>query len=193
MQAGSNWKRMIFRTGGWLGVAALLMGSASCFESINYAVDPAFSVNIIKPGSTWPKFDNMTPAKLEVYDRYGRPDYFRVWYNPNGEIANMRQAGPLIRQREVGRLPWSWVYETEEIEVRFGSPTRFEEIPLSDKLKVLCTNGDPHAPPDITELKTGSIRESWIYYDVGKQFVFIDDKLADVHRFRGMGPAMRRM
>lgn len=150
-----------------------------------------FSVNIINPSRTWPNFDNLTPAMIEALDKEGRPDHFRVWFNPYGELANQRQARTLIKEEELGRKPWSWIYLRKEIEVRFPTSTQYEKVPLSDKLKVLCERGDPQQRPDIQQMKSGSIKESWFYYDVGRKYVFIDEELAEVQIFQGMGPHMK--
>ena len=184
--------RSVFGLAAWVGLSVLLMGMASCPKSINYSANPKWSVNLIQPGRSWPRLANMSPAKLEAYDQFGKPEFFRVWYNSAGELANTRQAGPLIREKDLGKLPWSWVYEKQEIEIRFESPTKFEKVPIPDKVKVLCLRGDPHEQPKMFTLKSGSLREDWIYYDVGKKYIFVDDKLGKVevltHR---LGPAMR--
>ena len=167
-----------------LFVAAVAMGAA-CRKDLALNMDAKFSVNLVRPAVTWPRLDRLTPAELEVYDKYGKPDYFRLWYNPHGEISTSREAGPAIRRKLLGELPRSWVYEEKKIEVQFRSPAKFEEVPFSDRMTVLCLRGDPD-DRDV-QTKENIILESWTYYDVGEKYVFVGDRQVEKQVFKGVG------
>jgi len=175
-----------------VAAGAMAAGSASCPKKMSFSLDTKFSVNLVRPSPTWPKLEKLSLAQLEVYEKYGRPDYFRIWYNPRGEIVTAREAGPIIRAKRLGELPRSWVYENKKIEVRFTSPSKYEELPLSDQLKVLCLRGDPQER-DVQTLKGGIVRESWTYFDVGEKYFFIDGHISKKQVFKGVGRPFERM
>jgi len=183
---------MVARLMGCLTVAALLMGSSSCPRDLASNVDSKFSVNLVRPSATWPKINTLSPGETEAYGKYGQPDYFRVWYNKGGEIATSREAGPIIRGRQVSELPRSWIYEAGGIELRFVSPTKFMEVPISDQIKVLCQRGDPQER-DVLSLVDGKAKESWTYWDVGEKYFFLDGKQIEKQVFKAIGKPFTRM
>lgn len=177
----------------WLGAAVFVMGAASCPNPTVLNMDTGFSVNLARPAATWPRLDRLSLAEIEAYEQHGKPDYFRIWYSHRDEITSKWEASPILRRKSVSGLPRSWVYEEKKIELRFPSPSKFEEVPLSDKLQVLCHRGDPQDRPDIQTLKSGAIRESWMYYDVGEKYIFLDGHLARKQVFTPMGRPFQRL
>ncbi len=192
--AEKNGRRMSGRHWVWLcGMAAFLCGAAAtCQKDLSVSMDTKFSVNLVRPSDSWPKLRDLSAAELEAYEKYGKPDFFRVWYNPRGEIATSREAGPVYRNRQVSKLPLSWLYEKQGIEVRFESPTKFVEVPMSDQFRVLCERGDPQER-DVLSSVQGMRRESWTYWDVGEKYIFLDGKLQEKQVFTGVGRPFTRM
>jgi len=155
-------------------LALLLVAATGCFTKHLYDFDPNFSVNLMTPDEDWPDMDKMRPAEIEVFEKYGEPDFFRPWYNRRGEIMNRWEAGPRIRTKTVTDLRMSWIYEDRSVEIQFKSPTQFVEVPLSDKLKVLCERGDPSEIAALTNPKDPA-REAWTYFDVGEKYFFTEE------------------
>ena len=176
----------VLRAIAWLGVAALVMGAAACPKPLVLEMDTGFSVNLARPAAAWPRLDRLSLGEIEAYEQHGKPDYFRIWYNHRGEIATKWEAGPVLRRKRAGEMPRSWVYEEKKIEIRFLSPSKFEVVPLSDPLQVICRRGDPQAR-DVQTLKDGTVRESWMYYDVGEKYIFVEGNLARKQILKGLG------
>ena len=175
----------------WLTAAVLVTGAASCpTKEMALNVDQKFSVNLVRPAALWPRLESLSPAEIEAYQKYGRPDYFRLWYNPRGEISTSREAGPVIRAKKLGDLPRSWVYEAKGIEVQFPTQAKFVESPLTDQLKILCLRGDPQERD--FQPRNDKIREMWTYYDVGEKYFFMDGRLVEKQVFSGIGRPFER-
>jgi hypothetical protein len=154
-------------------LAALAAGGAGCHRSLQFGFDPRFSVNLMTPSNQWPDMKKMTPAEIEVYEKYGKPDFFRLLYSKRGELATHWEANPLIRAKKVNGLPKTWIYEDAGIEVRFRSPAKFEEIKLDDRMKTLLAHGDPS---EISPLQSKDLaREAWTYWDTGEKYFFRED------------------
>ncbi len=175
------------------GMALLLCGaSATCQKDLSVSMDTKFSVNLVRPSENWPNLRELSAAELAAYEKYGKPDFFRIWYNPRGEIATSREAGPVYRNRQVSKLPLSWLYEKAGIEIRFESPTKFVEVPMSDQFRVLCERGDPQER-DVLSPVQGMKRESWTYWDVGEKYIFLDGRLQEKQVFTGVGRPFTRL
>lgn len=185
------WNRM--RTSGWLAVAVVLIGAASCPKAIQIDIDTKFSANLVRPAATWPPLDQLTPAELDAYEKFGAPDFFHLWYNRRGDLVSSREAHPFIREKKLDELPRSWVYEAGGFEIRFLTAARFEKQPISDKIKVICLRGDPQ-DVDRQRMRNGDVKEYWTYFDVGEKYLFVNDRQAgEPQIFKGMNRRMNRL
>jgi hypothetical protein len=180
----------LVRLAGWVVVAGLVMGFNTCPSKKDFIWQPDLSVNLAVPGTKWPKLDKLPPAQIEVYEKYGAPDFFRVWFNPHGELATEWEATRLYRTKNLEKYVGSWIYTGRKIEVVFRSPAKYEEVPLSDKLSLICRRGDPESRD--VQNKKGMVREVWTYYSYGERYIFLDDRLADTELFRGFGAPLDR-
>jgi len=178
----------------WAAVMALILGAAACPKGGGVMnLDTKFSVNLARPVPTWPQVKELSPAELDAYEKYGKPDFFRIWYSERGDIVTSREAGPAIRGKLVSELPRSWVYARTKTELQFVSPTKFVEVPISDEIKVLCLRGDPQER-DRQALPNGSIRVVWRYFDVGESYAFVDGRQdGQPQIFKGIGRPFMRM
>lgn len=178
---------------GWVTVAVLIMGAASCPRGGGMNLDSKFSVNLARPAPTWPEVKKLQPAELDAYEKYGKPDFFRIWYNERGDIMTSREAGPAIRGKLVSELQRSWIYERTKTELQFVSPTKYVEVPISDQVRVLCLRGDPQER-DHQSLPNGSVRETWRYFDVGESYTFVDGRQDGKPQvFKGIGRPFMKM
>lgn len=154
--------------------AALLVVSAVVFSAcktdegpINF--DPKFSVNIAFPMKGWPVVKKLTPEKKEIFDKYGMPDAFHIYWDSTGGLQTRDFVkGELKRRKENGakQLPdHAWIYLSKGVEVFFGAGGRAEEKKISDQVKIICRSGDPQ------EVKTNPIVQ-WTYYSIGKTYRF---------------------
>jgi len=179
------------RLAAWLALAAAITGFATCGMEPPVNVNPNFSYNLAVPDARWPRLNLLSPAENEVYQKYGKPDYFRLWYNKQGDLVSGREAGPIVRARKLRDLRRSWIYEDKKIEVKFRSPAKSEEVPLSDQLQVLCLRGDPQERDP--QIRNGILREMWTYFDKGEKYIFMDGRLAEKQLFKGVGKPFSRM
>jgi hypothetical protein len=158
--------------------AAMLF--AACEQDVK--IDPDFSVNIFMPGPKWPNVKKLSPQQKEVYQKYGRPDCFRVWWNAKGELKGRGDAIREFKQKGAKQPPaYSWVYLEDGREVVF-SGARYEETSLSDRVRVLAKNGDPE---DIKEMQPGITQ--WMFYSTGKLYKFAGDRIVEEKDFPAMG------
>jgi len=191
MPGGTRRHSAPVRVLGWFVAATFALGAASCpTKEMALNVDQKFSVNLVRPAAMWPRLDKLSPAEIEAYEKHGRPDYFRIWYNSRGDISASREAGPIIRAKKLTDLPRSWIYEAKGFEIQFPTLAKSVEAPLSDQLKVLCLRGDPQARDQQT--KNGMLRETWTYYDVGEEYFFYDGRLTEKQVFKGIGRPFTR-
>ncbi|MBM3333078.1 hypothetical protein FJY63_00285 [Candidatus Sumerlaeota bacterium] len=175
-----------------LAAGALCVGSETCRKHLDFDIDSRFSSNLARPTDEWPDLTQLSPVEIEVYDKYGGPDFLRIWYNRTGAIVDSREAGGFVRSEAVRNLPKSWVFLDRRVEIRFPSKSRYEEVALTDQLLVLCHRGDP-TRRERQSRSDGTVREIWTYWDVGEQYFFIDGHQDGEPRvFKGIGrPFMR--
>jgi hypothetical protein len=166
--------RAIAMTANWILLLSVTFSMGSCHgRRPQFEFEPKFSVNLMTPAADWPNVKVMTPAELEVYEKHGTPDYFRPLYSKSGDIASRWEAGTFIRQRKVNELKRTWIYEDAGVEIEFKSPSKFQEKPLSDKMRTLIRRGDPS---EVSALQSSDLaREAWTYWDVGEKYFFTED------------------
>jgi hypothetical protein len=153
-----------------------------CACDQDLAINPEFSVNLFAPGPKWPNERKLTPAQKEVYKRYGRPDNFRVFWNPHGTLLNRLEVGKQLEKMKPSQLPpYSWIFLKNGKEIVFGG-SGYEERPLTDQVRTLVRYGDPE---DVKELQNGVTE--WMYFSVGKQYKFHDGALVEEKDFPALG------
>ena len=161
--------------------AALLVVAASGCSRKNpaYLIDESFSLNIAQVNPTWPKDpEELTPAKQEVLETRGHPDYIHLIWNKRQPIMDRTSAWRQIKRPGMKGVNFGqgWIYLEEKEEVQFPSPLKHDAIPLNDKLEVICRLGDPQEVVPHPNNK-GQRIEKWRYWTRGVICTFIDDKL----------------
>lgn len=160
--------------------------------------DASFSLNVIavpdfwpREKFDWPKDEELRRIRKDAWGRYGTPDFIRKVFTHDGRIVRASELveGHVMagaRQKPLDE----WVYLDEKIRVRFENREVVEE-PLTDEIKTVCTYGDPVA---IKEFDMGEYTQhSFYYYNIGKEFVFVDGRLTDTRTFFGTAPGAETM
>jgi hypothetical protein len=158
-------------------------------EKLPLAVDPAYSVNVVQVPEYWPREEIDWPAlepsrslHQEAHDLHGEPDFIRLVYTFDNRfvrpieleekhIMSARRPAPLTE----------WVYIDQEKVIRFEG-TRFVEDKISDELRMICLHGDPTQFHEAKE-SDGTIRRTYTYLNLGKEFTFYDGVLANTRDF----------
>ena len=148
-----------------------------------FTFDPEFSVNLFRPGKKWPKEDKFTPAEREVYARYGKPDFFRAWWDPSGSVKQRIELISRLKEVQKGKNlpPYSWIYLNRGVEVIFAAQS-YEEQPLADQIRMLARYGDPE---DVKTLDGGITQ--WMYFGAGKLYKFSRGRVIEEKEFPAMG------
>lgn len=153
-----------------------------------YEWNPRWSVNVAYVNSDWPnEIQRKLLNKTEEYllESYGPPELVHFWWSRREPVIDFYQYHRYksARRGKIDPQRISWIYPELEKEIVVSSkggemdPIQFEEMPLSEKLKVICEYGDPQ------EIKYGSEEgervEKWIYFNAGTYFRFLDDELLE--------------
>lgn len=168
-----------------LAVLASLLFLASCEDDIK--IDPKFSVNIVTPGPKWPNIKNLTPAQKEIYDKYGKPDAFRLIWNPSGRFMQQSDLAQMLGNKKPSKLPpYTWIYQQRGIQVSFQS-SQPAETPVNDQLRLVLKYGDPE---NVKETAEGIMQ--WQFYSVGYMYKFSrDGMIIEESKFPAMGKFMK--
>lgn len=170
--------RPILRVLCLLSCAMLIL--TACEQDV--VIDPKFSVNVFSPGPKWPNVKKLKPVEREVFEKYGKPDRFRVWWNPTGELRTRFDVEQEFRRAKPKDLPpYSWIYLSSGIEVRLTA-SGYQEQPVTDQVRLMTQYGDPE---DVKELKNGLTQ--WMYYSVGKLYKFGNGMIVEEKEFPAMG------
>jgi len=159
--------------------------------------DPTFSLNVVpvpefwpREKFDWPKNEEMRRIRKDAWARYGTPEFIRKVYTFDGRIVRPSELeeGHVL----VGARPTpvdEWIYIDEKIRVRFEG-REVKESPLTDEIETVCMHGDPVA---IKDFDMGDFNQrSFYYYNVGKEFVFVDGRKTDERTF-ATAPGAERM
>lgn len=160
-----------------LGFAALTI---ACKDQ-DLVFKPDFSINLFYPGPKWPNEKKLTKVERDVYERYGKPQAFRVLWPPNGDIRQRSDLEEAFAKQPKVMPPYSWVYPQQGIEIVFRGQG-YEEQPLSDKVRLVLKYGDPE---DVKDLSGGVIQ--WTYYSAGKMIKLRGGRIVEVKEFPPMG------
>jgi hypothetical protein len=166
----------------FLVIAASLL--VACEQDVVFNQD--FSINILHPGPKWPKVKKLAPVELEVYKRFGKPDAFRVWWTPAGEIKTRTDLNDAFKKQKPKNLPpLSWIYLSTGKEVRFRITT-YEGLPITDQVRLVLKYGDPE---DVKDLGNGITQ--WMFFSAGKIFKMREGKIFEEKDFPAMGKYLK--
>lgn len=180
--ARSRFVRVLFPA---LLFGALILGGCKLDQDI--AMDFDYSVNVFRPGPKFPNHKKLKPSEKELFDRYGKPDFIRVYWNRDGDLRTRNQLqGELQGKKPKKMPPYAWLYLKQGREY-FINETTFEERPVTERVRIICEHGDPE---DIKDLMGGRIQ--WTYYSTGRIFTIVGDRVVDVKEFPAMGRFNRR-
>ncbi|MCX7626399.1 MAG: hypothetical protein N2Z21_09340 [Candidatus Sumerlaeaceae bacterium] len=164
----------------FLVLLGLLILATACKDQ-DLVFKPDFSINLFYPGPKWPNVKKLGKVEQDVYQRYGKPQAFRVLWPPNGDIRQRSDLEEAFAKQPKVIPPYSWVYPQQGIEIVFRGQG-YEEQPLSDKVRLVLKYGDPE---DVKELSSGIVQ--WTYYSVGKMIKLRAGRVVEVKEFPPMG------
>jgi hypothetical protein len=165
--------------------------SMGCGKKGHLHVNPEFSINLAIPDSKYPPVKDLSAKGREAFELYGRPDFVRLWWSKDGRVHRYLEVDRNLQNKNaIYRLRHSWIYIEKGVELDFSSGGSYKEIPLNDKIRTICTYGDPE---DIIRLSEETpLRENWRYYSIGLILSFQDDKLIKEQRHNPMGTFIKR-
>ena len=174
----------------FLCLLPVFVGS-SCAKKDKLRLNPEFSVNVAQPEKDFPNVENLIPSKKEVYELYGSPDFVRFWWSKDGRVHRFLEVDRQLRSRKtLFGLKHSWIYLDKNIECVFENNSLYREIPLNDKIRILCNYGDPEDIKILSDVEP--YREIWNYYSQGVIFKFEKDKLVSQQMHTPMGHVIRK-
>lgn len=154
----------------------------SACDDQDYVINQEFSVNLFQPGPKWPKVKKLKPLEKEVYEKYGKPDHFRIWWTPSGQPKQRLDLEKQFSQKSIKQVPkYSWVYLQQGKEIVFGA-TNYQEVSLTDQVRILTEYGDPE---DVKELSGGITQ--WMFYGAGKLYKFVNGRIVEQKELPAMG------
>ena len=159
-----------------LGLSLVLSSCASQPKVVE--LDHRFSMNVAKTPKWFPGENaQMTPAEQEVYARYGRPDYIRFWWRPDGSMLTTSDLSGKEQTQVnemIENMKKSWIYDFDDKEIVFSNTGgSYREQKPDEKTKLICTYGDPNSRVGPTRLE-GQMVETWIWYEHGLKVVLTD-------------------
>jgi hypothetical protein len=168
-----------------------LVFSLGCGRKGHLHVNPEFSINLAIPDRKYPPVKKLSTSGREVYELYGRPDLVRLWWSKDGRIHRFLEVDRKLQDKKaIYRLRHSWIYLEKNLELIFATDGAYQEVPLNDKIRTICTYGDPEDIKSISEEKP--IKEIWNYYSIGLILVFQEDKIIKEQRHNPMGAVIKR-
>lgn len=167
-------------------VAITMLSLAAACDKELYDLDLDWSVNVFKPSAKWPNLKKMKPEERAVYDKYGRPDFFRVQWDKAGSIKLREELEKELQGKKPKTLPpFSWVYLKENREVVFDNQ-RPVERPLTEPVKIVIANGDPE---DVKEVYGGV--KQWMFFSTGKIYKIAGNQVIESKDFPAMGKYLK--
>ncbi len=169
-------------------VTMILSGCTTPPEKKPLATDPEFSVNVIpvpefwpREKLDWPEDEEIRRIRKDAWGTHGTPDFIRTLFTFDNRIVRpIELAEGIVLSGARPRPAEEWVYISDGKVVRFEGRKVIEED-LRDDVKTVCTHGDPMAVKDFD--MGDFIQTSFFYYNVGKEFVYVDGKLIDTRSF----------
>lgn len=164
------------------GLIPFLGGSKKQSFTFNFK----HTVNFFQPGEKWPNAKLFTPAEKQVYEQWGRPDYFRLLYDASGELKIRTAIEQEWNGRNQNEMPkFTWVYLQRNEEVVF-SGNQVKTQPLNELIHLVIKYGDPES---VRHIGDGLIE--WTYYSKGKIYRIANNRIISVKEFPAMGTIIR--
>jgi hypothetical protein len=165
--------------------AVLAMGVATgCRDKeAGVSFNPEFSINLMTPGPKWPNMKKIKPRERAAFEKYGKPDFFRLIWNRQGSIVVRDQFSRSDRERlkRAMNFETTWVYLERDMELVFTGE-QFQERRLNDEIRLIAKMGDPEA---VRTVPGGGVE--WTFYSTGRIFRMVNGKIIDTREFPAMG------
>jgi hypothetical protein len=165
-----------------VSVAVLVVVAGCGGQDVKF--DPDFSVNLFQPGPKWPNVEKLTQAQREAYQKYGKPDQFRVLWNPAGDVKTRSELAQFFREKKMPKElpPHTWIYLASGKEIWFEGGS-YVERQVTDMTRMLIKYGDPE---DI-KVMAGGITQ-WMFFGAGRIYKFnTAGRIVEEKEFQGMG------
>lgn len=158
---------------------------SACDQDIE--INQAFSVNIFKPGPTWPNVKKLPAEQKQMFEKYGKPDCFHVYWNSDGTITPRASLEKQMNGKKPKTVPpFSWIYLKLNKEIVFSRNGKPVEQPVPDEVRVVAENGDPEdVRDDIPGVK------QWMFYSTGKIYKFSRGHIIEQKDFPAMGKYLK--
>jgi hypothetical protein len=161
-----------------------LAALSGCDQDVELNID--YSINIFKPGPKWPNVKKLTPVQRQVYEKYGTPDCFRVFWTPDGAIKMRADLQKEMKGMKPKNMPpFSFVYLKDNKEIVFRG-SQYVEQPLPETARIVIENGDPE---DVKELHGGVTQ--WMFYSTGKLYKISRGHVIEQKEFQAMGQYLK--
>lgn len=175
-----------------LPLAALLALAAGCGRNKKIIeIDDRFSFNVVRTPSWFPDPKKPLPtAEQDVYDRYGKPDFMRFWWRPDGSIIRSSDLAAEDQEslgEKLATIPKSWLYMREDKEIVFlRNGESYKEQPIAETTKLICNYGDP-SNRTRPVVRHGVTYETWQWIEHGIQIELADGVELKRSHFQGTG------
>ncbi|MCE5231346.1 hypothetical protein LLG95_17355 [bacterium] len=175
----------VFRFSFLVSLALVVLASALAGCSRNkhaIEVDPRYSMNVVKTPYWFPDDKSLFPVERDVFDRYGAPEYMRLWWRDDGTFITSSDLSGKDKEaifQDMDHMKKSWIYIRMDKEVVFSADhSHHFEQPITETLKLICQYGDPqrNRPVEID----GHTREAWLWMEHGKQALLEDGRLIKI-------------
>jgi hypothetical protein len=170
-------------------IVLLFIVGLSCARK-ELTFDTRFSINLARPGKDF-RPEKPTLAQEEVLEKYGLPDFVRIYWDRKGEIVTLLAVDQALREGKYRELKQTWIYLSSMQEISFPDDEHHEVAPLSEKMKIVCEFGDPDQMQKQSDSR-GGIEETWTYYGKGWIFRFYNDTLMSKQQFQAMGSFIKK-
>jgi hypothetical protein len=173
-----------------LGFGAALLSAGCNRDRQAIEIDHRFSYNVAKVPLWYPPEDYVpSPTEQAVLARWGKPNFIRFWWLPDGEfITSSDLSGKSAMIDEImTETKRTWIYLGEETEIEFLTDGGYLEHPLTEKLKLICRYGDPNQRTPPKQDEAGRTKESWEWIEAGLRVHFIDGAEYKREHFPGTG------
>ena len=172
------------------GLVPFFLLAMACGTYEGIVIDHRFSYNVARVPPQFPKdLQTLLPMEREVFFRYGRPDFSRIWWREDGSfIRSSDLSGRGLRTEDtLSSVKTTWIYLYRDTEIEFLPGGGYRSHPLSDRLRLTCLYGDPSSKNFPTTDAQGRERESWIWYDHRIRVELLDGMIVKQTRFSGFG------
>lgn len=159
-----------------IGLAAIFIQACGMNDN-RIEIDRTFSYNLIRVPRWYPGEEiRLDPMELDMLYRRGRPDFLRLWWNPDGSFVT---SSDLYQQfndmpTNLGAIKKTWIYAYDEVEIEFRNDGSIREHPLTEMVSLICKYGDPSLKNPPKADRRGRMKETWLWYDWGLKVEFLD-------------------